>query len=238
MVARQLRTILAAMAMALGLLLCLGAGNGVLAERVEQWPHWELPAPLPRPGRGDLVYPAWFLGEWQVSCSDGTSYPVRFLTTAEGVVGDRGFNAAAVGQALLGERLRGVATDPANPNRQIAHLRQGDGGRLELESTVVGRRREQPANGELLVDELALQVLHGPADPAVSRVETLSRFRRQPDGSISGDQWQASYGSPSEGLAASALRSSHVSLRLERREPPTDPASGTGAPAEDCRQCP
>jgi len=238
MVARQLRTILAATAMALGLLLCLGAGNGVLAERVEQWPHWELPAPLPRPGRGDLVYPAWFLGEWQVSCSDGTSYPVRFLTTAEGVVGDRGFNAAAVGQALLGERLRGVATDPANPNRQIAHLRQGDGGRLELESTVVGRRREQPANGELLVDELALQVLHGPADPAVSRVETLSRFRRQPDGSISGDQWQASYGSPSEGLAASALRSSHVSLRLERREPPTDPASGTGAPAEDCRQCP
>ena len=224
--------------MALGLLLCLGAGNGLLAERVGQWPHWALPAPLPRPGRGDLVYPEWFLGEWQVSCSDGTSYPVRFLTTAEGVVGDRGFNAAAVGQALLGERLRGVATDPANPNRQIAHLRQGDGGRLELGSTVVGRRREQPANGELLVDELVLQVLHGPADPAVSRVETLSRFRRQPDGSISGDQWQASYGSPSEGLAASALRSSHVSLRLERREPPTDPASGTGAPAEDCRQCP
>ena len=249
MAGRQLRTILAGTALALGLLLWLslaspmlaagsGDAEGRLTERVRQWPQWELPAPLQRPGRRDLVYPDWFLGDWQVSSSDGSSYRVRFIPSPAGVVGDRSFNAAAVGRALLGDQLRGVANDPANPNRQIAHLRRADGQRLELESTVVGRRREQPASDELLVDELALQLLHGAGDPAVSRVETLSSFHRQQDGSISADQWQASYGSPAEGLAAPALRSDHLSLRLEHAGPAADPANGTGEQAGDCRQCP
>jgi|688.fasta_scaffold128902_4 hypothetical protein len=249
MAGRQLRTILAGTALALGLLLWLslaspmlaagsGDAEGRLAERVRQWPQWELPAPLQRPGRRDLVYPDWFLGDWQVSSSDGSSYRVRFIPSPAGVVGDRSFNAAAVGRALLGDQLRRVANDPANPNRQIAHLRRADGQGLELESTVVGRRRELPTSDELLVDELALQVLHGAGDPAVSRVETLSRFRQEQDGSISAEQWQASYGSPAGGLAAPALRSDHLSLRLERVGPAADPASGTGEPAGDCRQCP
>jgi len=246
---RQLGTILAAMALALGLMGWLalaqptlaaeaGGADGLLAERVLQWPQWQLPAPLQRPGRRDLVYPDWFLGDWQVSSSDGIRYPVRFIASAQGVVGDRSFNAAAVGRALLGDQVGEVANDPANPNRQIAHLRRADGGRLELESTVVGRRREQPASDELLVDELALQLLHSTGDPAVSRVETLSHFRRQLDGSISAEQWQASYGSPAEGLAGPALRSDHLSLRLERLGPAAGPASGTGERAGDCRQYP
>jgi hypothetical protein len=249
MTGRQLHTILAGTALALSLLLWLslarptlaaGTANaeGELAERLRQWPQWQLPAPLQRPGRSDLVYPDWFLGDWQVSSSDGISYRVRFIPSPAGVVGDRSFNASAVGRALLGDQLRGVANDPTNPNRQIAHLRRADGQRLQLESTVVGRGRELPASGELLVDELALQLVHGAGDPAVSRVETLSRFRRQQDGSISAEQWQASYGSPAEGLAAPALRSHHLSLRLEHVGPATHPASGTGERAGDCRQCP
>jgi hypothetical protein len=232
MAGRQLRTILAGTALALALLLWLPAGaagaaaaaagpgeaDQQLAMRILQWPQWQLPAPLQRPGRGDLVYPDWFLGEWQVNSSDGSNYRVRFIPSAAGVVGDRSFNAAAVGRAVLGEQLGRVASDPANPNRQIAHLRLADGQRLELESTVVGRRREQPISGELLVDELALQVLHSAGDPAVSRVETLSRFRRQQDGSILAEQWQATYGSPAEGLAATALRSDRFGLRLTRLE--------------------
>jgi len=252
MAGRQLRTILAGTALALALLLWLPAGaagaaaaaagpgeaDQPLAMRILQWPQWQLPAPLQRPGRGDLVYPDWFLGEWQVNSSDGSSYRVRFIPSAAGVVGDRSFNAAAVGRAVLGEQLGRVASDPANPNRQIAQLRMAEDRWLELESTVVGRRREQPAAGELLVDELALQILHGAGDPAVSRVETLSRFRRQQDGSIQAEQWQASYGSPAEGLAAAALRSGHLDLRLERLGPAADRASRTGERAEDCRQCP
>jgi hypothetical protein len=233
MTGRQLRTILAGVALALSLLLwpsltapsMAAKAGGLLAERVSQWPQWQLPAPLQRPGRSDLVYPDWFLGDWQVSSSDGLSYRVRFIPSAEGVVGDRSFNAAAVGQAVLGEQLGGVANDPANPNRQIAHLRLADGRGLELESTVVGRRREALGAEELLVDELALQVLHGSGDPAVSRVETLTRFHRLDDGQIQAEQWQASYGSPAAGLAAAALRSSRLTLRLARMEPAADPAS-------------
>ena len=253
MAGRQLRSILAgtALALALALALVLGlpggatwaaansrSGEGPLQGRIRQWPQWQLPAPLQRPGREDLTYPDWFLGDWQVSSSDGSSYRVRFIPSAAGVVGDRSFNAAAVGRALLGERLQRVANDPANPNRQIAQLRMADGQRLELESTVVGRSRQQPGSDELLVDELALQVLHGAGDPAVSRVETLSRFRRQQDGSILADQWQATYGSPADGLAATALRTDHYGLRLTRLEPAADRASGTEERGVDCRQCP
>ena len=74
------------------------------------------------------------------------------------------------------------------------------------------------------------QVLHrsgeGGGDPRVSRVETLSRYRRQDDDRILGEQWQASYGSPSESLAASAQRSWHGTLVLERE---LEPAADTGA---------
>ena len=70
----------------------------LLPARAADWPVWSLPAPLPRPGHGDLVYPAWFEGRWQVS-SDGITYEARFQPTGQGVVGDRAFNAEGVGRA-------------------------------------------------------------------------------------------------------------------------------------------
>jgi hypothetical protein len=70
-----------------------------------------------------------------------------------------------------------------------------------------------------LADELALQVLHGAGDPRVSRVETLSRYRLVSPDHIDGEQWQASYGSPSESLAAPAQRSWRGQLTLERDRP-------------------
>jgi hypothetical protein len=201
------------------------AGQEVLTSRLQQWPHWSLPAPLARPGRRDLTYPDWCAGDWRVQSSDGSSYAVRFLSSAAGVVGDRAFNAAAVGRAVLGERLNGVANDPGNPNRQIAYLHGLDGQPLELESTVVGRRSERPGPQLLLVDELALQVLHGQGAPTVSRVETLSRFEQLTDDMIQVVQWQASYPSPALGLAAQAQRSERLELRLERSPPGSDRAS-------------
>lgn len=200
-------------------------GLGRLHQRLESWPDWSLPAPLQRPDQRDLIYPAWFLGDWQVQDSDGSRYRVRFVQGPEGVVGDRAFNALAIGQALLGDALRSVANDPGNPNRQIARLAGPAGSSLELESTVVGRRREQPDNATLLVDELALQVLHGPGEPVVSRVEILTRFRRDGDQGIDAEQWQASYPSPSAGLIASAGRSSQRQLRFDRPGRKGDPAS-------------
>ena len=196
-----------------------------LQQRLAQWPDWELPAPLPRPGNGDLLYPDWFLGTWQVSSSDGATYTVRFVSSPAGVVGDRAFNAAAVGRAVLGDQLRSVANDPTNPNRQIARLQAAGGPPLSLESTVVGRRQEQQDGDQVLVDELALQIVRGRGEPAVSRVETLSRFERQGSDHIAVRQWQASYPSPAEGLRARPRSTNQLSLRLARREPPADPAS-------------
>jgi len=131
------------------------------------------------------------------------------------VVGERAFNATAIGQALLGPQLLTVRDDPRNPNRQLADL----AGDQRLESTVVGRRSEQPQATVFLADELALQVLHGAGDPRVSRVETLSRYRLVGPDHIDAEQWQASYRSPSEGLAAPAQRSWSGQLSLERDRP-------------------
>ncbi len=206
-----------------------------LADRAGAWPSWSLPAPLERPGSSDLTYPSWFEGTWQVR-SDGLAYTVRFSRTRNGeVVGDRAFNAKAIGAALLGDTLQAVANDPANPNRQIATFKPQSGPVFSLESTVVGRRQEPPDPTSFEADELALQVLHGPGDPRVSRVETLSRYELQTDGQITADQWQATYPSPASGLAAQPTATDHVVLSLQKLDmnrlspqplpPGSDPAS-------------
>jgi hypothetical protein len=210
------------------LLLLLPTG-APLEQRLTHWPQWQLPAPLPRPGRSDLEYPAWFTGQWQVTVRDPDGvdpelrYTVRFREDSRGaVVGDRAFNARAVGRALLGEALLAVANDPANPNRQIARLSDD----RRLESTVVGRSSYSPDGDSFLADELALQILHGPGDPRVSRVETLCRYRRLGKDRIEAEQWQASYGSPSEGLTAEARRSWRGQLLLLRIEAEEDNSRG------------
>lgn len=212
----------------LALLLALtpAAAPSPLQQRSAAWPAWSLPAPLERPGQRDLIYPDWFLGDWQVEASDGSNFVVRFQRDRRGrVVGDRAGNALAVGRAVLGEQLQAVRNDPANPNRQLARLQLEAGVLLQLESTVVGRRRELAGDGELRVDELALQVLHGPGDPAVSQVETLTHFQRLSPERIAAEQWQASYPSPAAGLEVSARSSSRLSLQLDRCPPGCDPAS-------------
>ena len=215
----------------LAALLGLGVGAApavaaptALQQRLEAWPAWTLPAPLPRPRRdADLIYPDWFAGHWRATSHDPSGqepdrhFAVRFLPNRSGqVVGDRAFNATAIGRAVLGEHLLAVRTDPRNPNRQLAEL-QGD---QQLESTVVGRRSEQAGGAWFLADELALQVLHGPGDPRVSRVETLSRYRLINPDRIEAEQWQASYGSPAQGLAATAERPWRGTLLLEREPEP------------------
>ena len=201
------------------------SSSDLLEQRIDAWPTWSLPAPLPRPGQKDLIYPAWFAGNWQATNHDPSGnepdlhYTVRFNTDPKGqVVGDRAYNASAIGRALLGPQLLEVRNDPRNPNRQLAELRDDQ----QLESTVVGRRSSQASEGEFLADELALQVLHGPGDPRVSRVETLNRYRLVEPDRIEAEQWQVSYGSPAQGLAAKAQRSWQgvlVLTRLDQERP-------------------
>ncbi|MEB3307705.1 MAG: POLO box duplicated region [Cyanobacteriota bacterium] len=182
----------------------------LLPARAGEWPAWSLPGPLPQPGRADLVYPSWFEGRWLVN-SSGVNHEARFRPGVGGVVGERAFNALAIGRALLGESLLSVDDDPANPNRQIARLAGG----LMLESTVLGRRTEG-SGSDFWADELALQVLHGPGNPRVSRVETLSHYQLRPDGRIEAQQWQARYPSPALGVAARPTGTSREELSLQR----------------------
>ncbi|MEB3172875.1 MAG: POLO box duplicated region [Cyanobacteriota bacterium] len=200
----------------------------LLPARAAQWPDWQLPAPLRPAGNGDLVYPSWFAGSWQLRSHDpegretDLQAPVRFKAgDGSGVVGERAFNAAAVGKALLGPALLDVANDPANPNRQLGRLQ----GEQLLESTVVARASATQGDS-FWADELSQQVLHQPGQPPrLSQVETLSRYERLSDGSIGGEQWQATYPAPGEGLRLRPLRSSHWQLRLEPVEPGSDRTS-------------
>lgn len=205
------------------------AGGGVLERRLGEWPQWRLPAPLPRPGRGGPRWPHWFVGDWIVQemdvpeASGGVrTWRARFRPDGRGGArADRAFNARSLGRALLGTELLDVRDDPSNPQRQLSRLR---GDRL-LETTLVGQRGESPSPDLFLNDELSLQVLHGGGAPRVSRIETLGRWRQGDDGTIEGEQWQARYGSPADGLATSALGSGRGRLRLVPVPPGSGPAS-------------
>ena len=97
-----------------------------LSERVDQWPDWSLPGPLKRPSsKGDLIYPDWFEGLWEVNSIDvdapedaPLSHQARFVRDRRGrLVSDRSFNALAIGKALLGDQLLRVEDDPDSANR-------------------------------------------------------------------------------------------------------------------------
>lgn len=219
------------LALILALLLPLGAADGALSQRLQQFPDWSLPAPLPRPRRSDLEYPSWFEGRWELRASDGVIAEVRFSRRSDGVVvGDRAGNAKAIGQAVLGGRLLEVQDDPDNPNRQLARLSD----ERQLDTRITGRRTEQPSNHDFLADELSLQLLKQQGlPPRSSRIETLSRYHLEGADRISGQQWQATYASPEQGLAASALSGQQLSLELIRLQAAgTAAASGDATPAE------
>jgi hypothetical protein len=203
------------------------ASASLLEQRSLLWPNWQLPARLKSAGNQDLIYPEWFAGHWWVSSDNPDSADPRlqheaiFYMNNGAAIGDRSFNANAVGKALMGAALLGVDNDPTNPNRQLARLR----GEQLLESTVISRRQEI-GDSFFWADELSLQVVHIPqTPPRISRVETLSHYWLLADGSIAGEQWQATYPSPTEGLGATPLRTGHWLLRLEPAAPGSDPAS-------------
>jgi hypothetical protein len=260
MVRRLLRAIIVPL-----LLLCLAIpvravdSASLLDQRLQTWPDWRLPAPLPRPDRrGDLLYPAWFAGEWQVTSLDLTAegetgeplrHQARFLIDAkQRVVADRAFNALAIGNAVLGSALLTVEQPADDHNRQLARLQNDQ----LLETTVIGRRQSDPQQEPFTTDELVLQIVHGPGAPRISRVETLSRYHPCPstrqdsaEGGaaqpstverICADQWQARFSGPEQGLDAAPLAHAHYRLALTRLpdQPetvgsPNDPARRTGA---------
>ena len=210
----------------IGLTILLSGGpawaESSLEQRLNSWPDWSLPAPLPRPSnRDDLIYPDWFEGLWQVESIDLDApgdppllHQARFETDRRGrLVGDRSFNATAIGRALLGDQLLGVEEDPDSANRQIARLK----GDLYLETTVTGRRQESPTEDTFLADELVLQILHTPGAPRLSRIETLSRYNRCGE-DICAEQWQARDPDPGQTITNKAVSVHRYQLTMRPLE--------------------
>lgn len=209
------------LALLIGFSILLGgspAWESSLEQRLELWPNWTLPAPLSRPSsRDDLIYPQWFQGRWQVESIDldaldqpAITHEARFISDSQNrLVGDRAFNAIAIGRALLGEQLLRVEDDPKSSNRQMAQL-SGD---RRLETTVTGRKQQSPDANTFLADELVLQILHAPGPPRLSQVETLSRYQRC-GSAICAEQWQGIYPPPGESLHDTIKSSHHYQLRF------------------------
>ena len=209
------------LALLIGFSILLGgspAWASPLEQRLELWPNWTLPAPLSRPSsRDDLIYPQWFQGRWQVESIDldaldqpAITHEARFMSDSQNrLVGDRAFNAIAIGRALLGEQLLRVEDDPKSSNRQMAQL-SGD---RRLETTVTGRKQQSLDANTFLADELVLQILHAPGPPRLSQVETLSRYQRC-GSAICAEQWQGIYPPPGESLRATIKSSHHYQLRF------------------------
>ena len=211
-----------------------------LEQRFANWPAWTLPAPLPRPrAREDLVYPSWFAGTWEVLNEqlddldhrqteyESLQHQARFRLDRRGdLVGDRVFNARAVGEALLGDQLLSVEQDPDRVNRQLARLK----GDVMLETTVIGRRESNPTEDSVFFsDELALQVLHSPGTPRISRIETLTRYERCGK-AICADQRQVSHAGPGlESDQSLEGRSSRFKLTLTPLQLDLDGSDATPA---------
>lgn len=221
-----------------------------LEARLKDWPAWSDPAPLPRPrANQDLVYPDWFAGLWEVESLDllangkvdETLPPLQHLAQFQlnpqnEVVGNRPFNARAIGQALLGKQLISVEQAPQQVNRQLARLSDD---RL-LETTVIGRKQTSINAAAFLSDELVLQVMHGARAPRLSRIETLSRYRPCPNepgaeiiSRICGEQWQQTYQAPGETSESFVQRPSRYKLTLTRLQ---DPAEAGEHPADRATQ--
>ena len=99
-----------------------------------------------------------------------------------------------------------------------------------LETTVIGRRESNPGNpADFYSDELVLQILHGPGAPRLSRIETLTHYKRCGD-SICADQRQVSHAGPGlETDQTLAGRSSSFRLTLTPLQQDPDSAIETRA---------
>ena len=202
---------------------CWASQSSPLSQRLEEWPEWRKPAQLPRPKNSDdLVYPTWFEGLWHIDNQDlddidaeQIQHQARFQPDGQGrIVGDRAFNALSIGKALLGEQLLRVEDDPHSANDQMAQLKGG----LRLETRVISRDQSTPDSNTFLSDEIVLQILHRPGPPRLSRIETLSRYQRNSNRSINGEQWQAIYPPPGQSTSENAIKFYHFKLIMQREE--------------------
>lgn len=188
----------------------LPAGAGVLQDRLSSYPNWQKVVAL-QPARGDLIYPDWFRGEWQVTSSlenlsaplapeivtpgfEGNrqllhqpiTFPVRFIDQGTaGVVADRTFNSLNLARAYLGNQVIGVRLDPQSVNRQITILRsaclEAKGCERQLVSLIRQRATEAPDPNQFITSEVFEQQFRGGTQLYFNQVENTTAYLRFSD---------------------------------------------------------
>jgi hypothetical protein len=202
-------------------LLCSGTAlAGELGDRLAQFPDWQSKPSMKR-AKGDLIYPDWFAGEWQVNTTlidlaaplapevvtpgfesnrqfvgKPIAFTVRFVESQRGLVADRAFNGLSLAKAYLGDRaVRAVKVDPKNPNRQVTLLRD----ERELSSTVTARATETGID-RFITSELFQQEFRSPEQLYFNEVENTTAYLKQNrmEEAIVADQVTAIYLSPQD----------------------------------------
>ena len=202
-----------------------------LYERKSIWPDWRLPSSIKRPGlKDDLIYPDWFEGVWDVTSeieSDQNQEPVihsaKFILNTSGdLIADREYNTKSYALSTKTGGFLSVKNDPKSPNRQFAKLTED----RYLETKIIGRLQENIDNNIFITDELILQILHTPEFSRVSRVETLTEFKKcgsiqnnkinMSDFNICGEQFQAIYNQPGQNLISLPIKTEKSKLILRK----------------------
>lgn len=197
-----------------------GTVPGALRDRLAQFPDWQT-KPIVQAAKGDLGYPDWFAGDWQVRTTlidlaaplapeiltpgfesnraylnQPIPFAVRFVKAGRQLVSDRAYNGLNLAKAYLGDRpVLAVKVDPNNPNRQITILRDD----RQLVSTVTGRATESPDSNTFLTIEVFQQEFRGAPQLYFNTVETTTAYQHlagNPE--ITADQVTAIYLSPQD----------------------------------------
>jgi hypothetical protein len=207
--------------------LLLGSGEaaaGQLAKRLASFPQWD--KPVVQVARGDLVYPDWMAGTWNVKSTlidavaplapnivtpgfesnrqnlqQPVSFQVRFekdkLFKSSAIVAERAFNGLSLAKAYLGNTVIAVKVDPKSPNRQITLLK----GDRQLVSIVSGRATETPKDDQFITTEVFQQFFRAPESrPYFNEVESTTAYQYLPQSHpvIEAEQVTAVYLSPQD----------------------------------------
>jgi hypothetical protein len=190
-----------------------------LTERIQQFPNW-IDRPTTKPAKGDLYYPDWMEGKWQVTSILNEQYAplapkivspgykendeyldrsiqftVNFPKQKMLVISDRSYNGFNIATAYLGkDKVIAVKTDPNNPNRQITKLK----GNKQLISTVTDRAREIPSKDRFIATEITQQIFRNDPEIYLNTVETTTSYQLVDRDRITADQITAIYLSPKD----------------------------------------
>ncbi len=208
------------------LLLTGEARAGELAERLYHFPEWSKINSL-QPAKGDLAYPEWMLGKWQVTSTlvdlvaplapdiitpgfasnrQYLNVPVKFdvkfirkqpISALSHVVADRTFNGLSLAKAYLGDNT--VIAVKTDPNSPNRQITFLRGER-QLISIVSKRGVETTLDGKFIASEVFQQRFQGGVSPYFNSVESTTAYQKLSTNNpmIEAEQVTAVYLSPQD----------------------------------------